>query len=253
MTLHRLRPTGRFKHPGLRKRHLLRGGRRERGSRSLRVRIAKTYAATPATDAPGVMTEGARDLPRGGALGAVHSPSESGHARVLHARRSRPTSLVVKSFRVTRSLPQGGVGRREAKQRRAPSTYAAPRRKPVASPRGTGGRLERAGAVSKRDSTRKGRYGVSRGTPRTEAQNDVVFPGGSPARARPPTRTGRRSGAGKRQRARTLRFVPARRREVAESGIEGLLLTAQRKQSGELARGGQPERRRKTRAGSCSE
>jgi hypothetical protein len=41
--------------------------------------------------------------------------------------------------------------------------------------------------------------------------------------------------------------------QVADFGIEHLLRLAQRKQSEKLARGGQPERRRKTRAGSCSE
>lgn len=109
---------------------------------------------------------------------------------------------------------QDRTGRREEEKWQAPFSYAAPRRKPVVSPGGTGGRLERVGAISKRGSTRKGTlWCVARHAPYGDADRTWLSRVGRARKsaARHPTRTGRRSGAGEGQRARRQRFVPARR------------------------------------------
>jgi hypothetical protein len=111
----------------------------------------------------------------------------------------------------------------------------------------------RAGAVSKRDRTRKGMNGMPRGMSRTAAQIDVAFPGGSPARARPLDADRSTVRRGERAASSKCRFSP----RVSISGCRLRHRTPSasraRKQSERLAKGGQLGRRRKTRTGSCSE
>jgi len=67
------------KHPGLRKCFLLRGGRRERGSRSAQGVFRQVVRGTPAVHAPGPMTEGVRGLREEGILLRTTPSRSSAH------------------------------------------------------------------------------------------------------------------------------------------------------------------------------
>lgn len=193
---------------------------------------------------------------RGDDRGCSGPPARRGARHVHHcaertvacsgpsSRRPRPTSLVMKFFGVGRLVARR-TARRRRKEWRAPTSYAALRRKPAdTSPPGKGGRaresrrgletrLERvkrcflacreARPVRRRRSTWLSRVGRSKGHDR-------------------PTRTGRRSGAGEGQRARRTVRARASVSRLQSPDFVAPCLPQGASHRGGLARGGQPER-----------
>jgi len=128
------------------------------------------------------------------------------------------------------------------KQWRAPSTYAALRRKPahLAPWQGRTGSEEPArprNATTRKEVIRRAARRVPDGGADRRGSPGWVARKGTTARRVADDGPARGEGS-----ELELRFVPARLFQVAESGVEHLLLFRARKQSGELARGGQPGR-----------
>jgi len=171
------------------------------------------------------------------------TPLRIGRGQVLHSQASAHVARheVVSGRSATRlkNAEPGGAGRRSGGLRRRTQRPGESRRlRPVARADG----LERAGAASKRETRKE----VIRRTVRCAPDGGADRRGSPGWVARKGTTARRvaddRSGVGREQRARTSGSCPRVCFQVAESGIEHLLLFRARKQSGELARGGQPAR-----------
>jgi hypothetical protein len=181
------------------------------------------------------------------------TPLRSGRARVLCSQASahvaRHDVITGRSAtRLNNAEPGGARWKSDGLRRR---TQRSPAKAGASRPLARAGRTRESRRGLETRERVKRCMACPQGTLRTAAQIDVAFPGGSPKRHNRPTRTGRQSGAGKG--TGLGRFVPARQFQVADFGIRTPSAFRARKQSGGLARGGQPGHGRKTRTGSCSE
>lgn len=170
------------------------------------------------------------------------TPLRSGRGRVLHSQASAHVARheVVSGRSATRvkNAEPDGAGRKSGGLRRRTQRSGESRRlRPVARADG----LERAGAASKRATRKEVVWRAARRAPDGGADRR-----GSPGWVARKGTTARRvadDGPARGEGSELEhRFVPARLFQVAESGVEHLLLFRARKQSGELARGGQPGR-----------